>query len=512
MSSKIVAAMDLGSNSFHLGVVRVGADRQITPIVKEKEMLRLGEAVAADGYFDAVAIEQAIATVERFEKLARAHGAEHIVAQATAAFREAENGPEAVAEITKATGVPIRVISGHEEAETIFFAIRSACHFGTVPAVGADLGGGSLELTLGDQRQLFMGRSLRVGVGRLKVRHPLGDPASPASVQRLREHLAEEMGSVLDDISSFQPTRLILTSGTFLALGRLAISMAKEHDSGEDGLLVRRVSADSLRSATAKVLATPEAKRGQLAGVDVRRQETVAYGAVVAELLLDQLDVEEIWLCSWALREGMVLREIEERDLLEFAFEPSEMRTGSLDYLVKKYQADSSHSEQVARLSRLLFDLLSSTLKLDEGEFSILRAAAKLHDIGNFVSITDHDRHGAYLIKADPPRGYARRELSMIEMVVAGHVKGELAESPDLGRHDVDTCRKLVAILRVADALDRSHQQLVKGIEGEIRPTGLGLKVVGSGDMSAEGFALRKKRRLLEEVLQTNVSLHLVET
>ncbi len=502
--------MDLGSNSFHLGIVQVSADRQITAIAKEKEMLRLGESVAETGYFDASAIDRAIATVERFHRFARSSGAEHIVAQATAAFREAENGPEAVAEITQATGVPIRVISGHEEAETIFYAIRSACHFGTLPVAGADLGGGSLELTLGDQRQLIMGRSLRVGVGRLKVRHPLGDPVSENRVKWLRKYLEGEIGDVLGDIASFQPSRLILTSGTFLALGRLAISLAGERDTGEDGLLVRRIDAGSFRAAARKVLATPQAKRGLLTGVDVRRQETVAYGAVVAEVLLDGLEVDEIWLCSWALREGMVLREIEEHELLEFAFTPSEMRTGSVDYLVEKYQADRLHSEQVGRLSRMLFDVVAPALELEENAYPILEAAAKLHDIGNFVAISDHDRHGAYLLQAAPPRGYSRRELSMIETVVASHTRGDPRVNTDLDRRDAEICTQLAAILRVADALDRSHQQLVAKIEGGSRESGLDLTVTGFGDMSAEGYAVRKKRRLLEAVLGTGVSLHLI--
>jgi exopolyphosphatase/guanosine-5'-triphosphate,3'-diphosphate pyrophosphatase len=136
----VVAAIDLGSNSFHLAVVKVRPDLTLEPIAKEREMLRLGEVVYREGYFPDESIEAAVTTVARFSMIAERFGANVVVAKATASFRDAENAQELIDAIARKTGIGVQVISGHEEATLIFDAIRAACHLGSRPVLGVDLG------------------------------------------------------------------------------------------------------------------------------------------------------------------------------------------------------------------------------------------------------------------------------------------------------------------------------------------------------------------------------------
>lgn len=505
MKESIVAAIDLGSNSFHLAIVAVTADRKIRTVARFKEMIRLGEVVVSKGFLDQESVELAVETVRRFVDIARSFNVEATVAMATAAFREAENGPEVIEAINEATGVGARVISGHEEAEIIFHAIRSACHIGSLPACGADLGGGSLELMVGDQRQLLLGRSLRLGVGRLKIKFPVGDPPDKNKVRELRQWLKAELAPVLRKIADYAPTKLILTSGTFMTIGKLALS-EPARDELDDFLLAKRVTDQSLRKVCQGIVKASRAYRLDL--VDEKRVDTVLYGAVILEELLGAVGAEEVWLCTWALREGMVLKTLEEDNLIAFEVDPTYLRDSSVEFLIRKYEVDIDHVVQVSRLADMLFVGLSELLGLLPEHRELLRAAALLHDIGNYVEAKKHDLHGAYLFKASPPQGFSLRELGIIETVIASHTKGDPRIPEELPETDVNLAVALTAMVRVADALDRSHQQLVEAVvvdvsENRIR---LSIQAKSSGDdLSAEGFALRKKTKLLASLLDTEL-------
>ena len=179
-----VAAMDLGTNSFHLLVADVHADGHLDPLVREKEMLRLGDVVSRHGSIPPAAADQAVATVRRFRMLADAAGATETLAKATSAIRRAANGAEVVDRIEQETGVVIDVISGHEEARLIFGAIRASVVLDPAPAVCFDLGGGSLEIMVGDARGMQWATSLPLGVARLTAELVHSDPHLEAQPPR----------------------------------------------------------------------------------------------------------------------------------------------------------------------------------------------------------------------------------------------------------------------------------------------------------------------------------------
>ncbi|WP_298208415.1 Ppx/GppA phosphatase family protein [Ferrimicrobium sp.] len=488
----VVAAMDLGSNSFHLAVFRVRPDLTLEPVTKEREMLRLGERVYRDGVFSNEAIRVAVATVAHFLAISQSFGAQVVVAKATASFRDAENAQDLIDAIWEQTGIRVQVISGHEEATLIFDAIRAACHLGSRPVLGVDLGGGSLELMLGDQRQLIAARSLRLGVGRLRAKFT--DECAEATLN----YVERELGEPLATMTSYLPTRLILTSGTLNAIGRLALSLDSGHDDLDDGLLARAVARSALERAIGVILATPENERAMLKGVDDRRAATVGFGAIILRQLLRATKLEEVWLCAWALREGIVLREAQSQEHFDFAINPSELRADSVRELMVRYRVDGRHAALVARFSLIMFDELLPLHGLGGEARERLEAASLLHDIGAFVNRDQHDRHGQYLVTASPPRGFSRREIAVIGAIIGSHTKGEVVTPSELDPSDWHEIQVGVALLRLADALDRSHQQLVEDLRTSFTDTGIRLDVRASSDLSAERYALRRKSRLFE--------------
>ena len=179
-----VAAMDLGSNSFHLLVADVHADGHIDPLVQEKEMLRLGSVVSRHGMVPPTAADQAVATVRRFRLLADAAGATEVLAKATSAIRRASNGGELVDRIRAETGVHVDVIGGLEEARLIFGAVRASVVLDPAPALCFDLGGGSLEVMVGDASSLMWATSVPLGVARLTADFVHSDPISKSDRRR----------------------------------------------------------------------------------------------------------------------------------------------------------------------------------------------------------------------------------------------------------------------------------------------------------------------------------------
>lgn len=509
MESVSAAALDLGSNSFHLVVGRVHPNRLVEPIYEDKVMLRLGERVARVGYLDDEALALATETLERFVEIGRAFGAQVIIAGATASFRDAENGFEAARALSERIGVPIRVLSGHEEAEAIFAAIRSAGMIGEIPVVAADLGGGSLELVVGTQRHLIRARSLPVGVGKLVVRRPLSDPPSPLELASLAELLRAHLDDELVAIRAFDPQRLILTSGTFLALAKLARRLGGA-DELADGQVLRVVDPRWLREAAARVECSTRAERARRLRIDQRRLDTAVVGAVVLEELLGQLPVREIWTSRWALREGLLIQAVEEDEHAGFAFDASELLEGSVRHLMEKYHVDEAHAHAVERWALVLLDALGALLALDSEERTVLSVAARLHDVGAFVAERDHDRHGAYLLRANPPRGLSQRDQLLVSAVVLNHRRGGLREPDELPERDRRRVEVLTALLRVADALDVSHTQAVHDVRVVVRPDDLVIEARSTEPLGAERSVFGAKAALLNQVTGRRVRLEVV--
>ncbi len=509
-----LGAFDLGSNSFHLLVVEARLDGSFVPLAREREMLRLGDLVARDGELGEGAIEAAVATVRRFKAVADAQRADEVVALGTAALREARDGIELADRIREATGIEIEVVDGLRAAELIFRAVRSSVLIEPAPALAADLGGGSLELMVGDRSGLAFSTSLRLGVGRLTAELVRSDPVSKRDMTRLHERVAAELRPVLsEEVAQLEPRMLVGSSGTFLCLARMAV--AERDGVVPDGLNQLAVPASAFEALGRRLAGTTAEERQRLPGCDARRAELVPAGLVVLEELFAASGLEELTLSEWALREGAVLEAIGSHDRSELGDDPRALRRFSVLSLCRRCSWRPRHARQVAALALELFDALSGLHRLGDGDRELLELGALLHDIGEHVARSGHDRHSAYLIENGGLRGFSPDEIKILSVLARYHIRGTPKTSFDaygaLSPPDRRRATALAALLRLADALDAAHAGRIDHLELGQAEGAVELVAVARGDAELERWMVWRKKDLFERLFGVELRLTVEE-
>lgn len=506
-----IGALDLGSNSFHLLVVETRPDGSFVPLVREKEMLRLGDVVARTGGIDDESVARAIEVVRRFRTIAEANGVDELVAYGTAALREAGNGPEVTDRIEAATGVSVQVVNGIREAQLVFEAVRSSVLMDPAPVLCADLGGGSLELAVGDRFGLHYATSLHLGVGRLTAELVSSDPPTNKERKALRRRIESELDDVLDDVLARHPRQLVGSSGTFCALARAALA----HRTGSLPPSVNQltVPAADLRAFTDLVFSLDCADRARLPGIDLKRAELLPAGAVVAEVLLEASGLKAMTTSEWALREGMVLRAINRHDVGELSDDPRAIRRASVLSLCRRSNWREPHAHEVARLAGELFAQTRALRPEREDDEELLELAALCHDIGEHVSRDGHARHSAYLIENGGLRGFSPDEVRILACLARYHTRGKPRESfgafEALGQGDRERVVELLALLRIADGLDVSHAEIIGPLSVRIERTRVVIAAPARGEAELERWMFQRKRTLFEDVYGLPAELEL---
>src|SRR5687768_8592760 len=461
-----IAAIDIGTNSIHMIVVKVRPDLSFEVIDREKDMIRLGAGGLDGRSLTATAMSAALQTLTKFKRLAETHKVDEIIAAATSATREAENGGDFIAEVDRQTGIRIRVISGTEEARLIHLAAGYGVNVGGSTAVVVDIGGGSVEVTLGTATQLTLGRSFKTGVIRLTERFVKSDPLSDGDERRLVKHLGRQMGTYLDQVVMRGFDRVIGTSGTILSLGALASS-----DTGNlpEDLRNRRVSARALHKLRKRLTEYNIEERLAIPGLDPRRADLSVAGSVLFDTIVRRLGAEEFTLCDLALREGLVLDYIHRNSARIRKVERyPDVRRRSIVELGERCGYWSEHAQQVARLALAIFDQTRGVHQLGDREREWLEYGGLLHDIGVHISYERHHRHSYYLIKNGDLRGFDPGEIEVIALIARYHRQATPKKSHE-GYGDLSgplrrTVRTLSAIVRLAEGLDRSHAQAIAGV------------------------------------------------
>lgn len=508
-----IAALDLGSNSFHLLVAESRPDGTFVPVLREKEMLRLGEVVARTGRLGEEASERALEAVRRFRALAEAAGVSGIVACATAAIREAEDGAALVERFRAEAGVDVKVISGREEAALIFRAVQASVLIEPGPALCLDLGGGSLEIVVGDVAALHWATSVKLGVGRLTAELVRNDPPKPGDLKRLRKRMVSVLEPVAEEVGGFGPTLLVGTSGTFCDLAKM--TAARETGAVPISVNQLHVTREALESLHEDLVAQTASQRRKMAGLDARRAELVPAGSLLALVALELFEFDEMVVGEWALREGMVLDALDAAGDGDAAGDPRVMRTESVLDLCRRCRWREDHARQVARLALRLFDETAELHGLSEHHRELLEHAALLHDIGEHVSGEGHHKHTAYLIQHGRLRGFSPQEVLVLATLGRYHRQGEPKPSfepyANIDPDERPAVRFLTALLQVADGLDRAHAGAVEAIDVSIDDERVELRVHATSDADLELWGARRKRALFEDVTGRRLHVDAVE-
>jgi exopolyphosphatase/guanosine-5'-triphosphate,3'-diphosphate pyrophosphatase len=497
-----IAAIDVGSNSVHLVVVETDELGNQTVLAREKTMVRLAKGVLKTGEIAPDAFQAGLEALALMAEVIRSLACDTVMACGTAALREASNAGRFVKEAAL-LGIPIRVISGEEEASLIFLAVSRAIPFPEGPAALIDIGGGSTELTWIDDGRVIATLSLPWGIQRVADAVPTSIPPTPEELARLRKFIRKilkKAGKNLPDDLPVAP--LVLgTSGTLMDLAK-----------GASGGL--EFDLEALRRFKRKLWKISPQDREALLGVDPKRSEVLHTGASWATGLMEWVGATHVRVLPVGLREGMVWQALARGGMALPKL--AERRKASVEALAAKLDPDPGHSRHVKHLADRLFLDLQPYFDLGDPERELLGYACRLHDIGLSLSEKGHHKHGAYLIQNANLAGFWPNECETISQIVRYH----RGKPPSAADHDVfallkpwtqHVVEKLAAILRVADALDRTRRQAVSRVR--VLPDGedLTLLIHGGGDLRPELESLQVKGKLLFKLLDRPVRVVVAE-
>lgn len=303
-----LGVLDVGSNTVHLLVVDAHPGARPLPAHSHKAELRLAELLDDEGAISEAGVDRLVSVIQEAQEAAEDKGVEEVLPFATSAVREAANADTVLARVRKETGITLPVLTGDEEARLTFLAARRWFGWSAGKLLVLDIGGGSLEIAFGMDEEPDVAVSLPLGAGRLTTAWLPGDPPDATDVRALRRHVRAQIARIVGDFARHgTPDHVVATSKTFKQLARIAGAARST-----DGLYVQRaLTRRSLEEWVPKLAAMASAERARLPGVSEGRAPQLVAGALVAEAAMDLLGVEELEICPWALREGVILRRLD---------------------------------------------------------------------------------------------------------------------------------------------------------------------------------------------------------
>ncbi|MEH2276276.1 MAG: Ppx/GppA phosphatase family protein [Nostoc sp.] len=477
---RIIAAIDLGTNSLHMVVVKIDPTLPAFSIIaREKETVRLGDRNLTTGELKPEIIKKAIAALGRFQEVAKTINAETIIAVATSAVREAPNGKDFLHRIETELGLSVDLISGQEEARRIYLGVLSGMEFHNQPQMIVDIGGGSTELILGDSHEPRTLTSTKVGAVRLTSELITTDPISNTEFHHLQAYargmLERSVDEVLANLQLGESARLVGTSGT---IETLAMIHAREKSGVIPSTLNGyQFSFKDLREWVNRLRKLSNSEKAAIPGMPDKRAEVILAGAVILQEVMTFLGSESVTVCERSLREGVIVDWMLAHGLIEDKLRyQSSVRERNVLKLANKYHVNLEYSDRVAAFTQSLFDQTQGTLHhWGSDERQLLWAAAILHNCGHYVSHSSHHKHSYYLIRNGELLGYTETEIEIVANLARYHRKSPPKKKHEnyqslLTKQQRQMVSQLSAILRLAVALDRRQIGALAQVQCEYYP------------------------------------------
>ena len=534
-----LAVIDLGSNSFRL-VVFTAADGWWKRTDEIYEPVRIGEGLAASGRLGEKPMKRALQTLDVFAHFCRAAGLTQpdglqapeqesrgapirgaVDAVATSAIRDAENAADFLARARERTAMAIRVLSREEEASYGYLAAVNSTTL--TDGCVLDLGGGSLQLVGVADRLARESGSWRVGTVRMSERFlPPNGPAKRKQLEELREHVAREL-----EQASWLPQagrRLVGLGGTVRSLATAAQRAAGLPSNGVQGMFITLAALDEL---IARLASLPAAERSSVPGIKPARADLILAGALVVQGVLQAGGFDGLEVTEAGLREGVFFERLLGGRRADEPLRPAasdrpplfeDVRRTSVMNLAARYNVDAAHTRHVAALALGMFDELAR-LGLHAGdprERELLWAACMLHDIGMSVDYDDHHKHSRYLILNGGLPGFSPVEVAMIAQAARYHRKGMPEPGPLaalFGEDDAARLNRCAVLLRLAEDLERSRDQLVRDVDISLLNDagegggGVELRVIADGESAVPRWAASRETELFARAFHRDLSV-----
>jgi exopolyphosphatase/guanosine-5'-triphosphate,3'-diphosphate pyrophosphatase len=500
-----IAAIDVGSNSVRLVVAEVLPSGGYRVLDEERENTRLAASLVATDELSEAAIEATITALRRFQSIATGYGVGRVSAIATSAVRDAENGPEFCQRVRSELELDVEVISSDEEARLAFLSVQRAFDVSGREVAVADIGGGSTEIILASSGLVDQIYTTRLGAVRVAEKCDTTGVSDAKQLERLRNYvdrvLKREVGK-----PPIVPSMFYGTGGTFTALA--AMIMSREGQAGQP-MWGFRVTGAQIRHLTTDLAQLPLEKRKKVAGLNPDRADIIVSGLVIVERIMAHLRVNVVQVHTRGVRDGLLLEMVE----AAFGGPPeaisSEARASAVEQFAKSCGVDLSHARQVAKIAGSLWQQLAAPLDLRPTDREMIEAAALLANVGYLINFEGHHKHSYHLILNSELAGFEREQLRLLALVARYHRGSRPKKKHDdfraLGDEDRRRVASAAAILRLALALDRTHQQRVRDVRAQIVGGSVEITVDAQGDADVDLWAARSKVTLFEKVFDREV-------
>jgi exopolyphosphatase/guanosine-5'-triphosphate,3'-diphosphate pyrophosphatase len=496
-----IAAIDVGSNAMRLAIARVGSAGRYEIIYSARESVRLGHDVFTTGRITPATMTAALEAFRRFRIQLSRYAVGPFKAVATSAVREAENGMAFTALVEKRHRIGISVITPEEEARLVHLAVKERVNLDGKPVLLVDIGGGSVEITLGNKNGIISTRSYAAGSVRLlrllERRRPndsgldqLVDRCVDVTRRRLRKDLGGEKVNLC-----------IATGGSMESLGEIRRVLWKTNDSS-------RISFMELASMARKIRALSVAERVERFRLRPDRADVISPAAVVLQKIVQQTGVQEILIPRVSVKDGLLSELVWEGSFQYGRLDREEIMNSALQ-LGRKYSFDEPHGRAVSRVATQIFDQMRAIHNLDGENRILLEVASLLHDTGHFVGHSHHHKHSFYLIQTGPIIGLSPIQIQLVANVARYHRKSTPCLEHEAFRGLNPRQRKIVvtlsAILRIADVVARHGVELVAL---SFRRREVTFRLHGNVDLLPVRQAVAKRCDLFEETFGRLVFEH----
>jgi exopolyphosphatase/guanosine-5'-triphosphate,3'-diphosphate pyrophosphatase len=444
--------------------------------------------------------QRALQALTTFSAYCRAAGFTEVVATATSAVRDATNGLEFLAQLEEEAGMKLELLDS--SAEAAFGVLAVANSFSVSDAIVLDVGGGSAQLSLMQDRRYVRGASFPLGAVRVTQEFFSGDPAREREVRALVRHIRETAGRFLQELPPGLP--VIGMGGT---IRNLADIRQERQKYPLDVLHGYQLETSAIEREVYQLREMSLAERRRVAGLNSDRADIMVGGSVVVHELLRLYGAESLTVSGQGLREGLFYPHL-------FPDQPGhlvpDVREFSVLNLMRHYDGDYRHFEHVKLLALQMFDQLQPVHGFGQRERELLAAAALLHDIGMAINYYEHHKHSSFLIQSSGLPGFSHRELALIALMTHYHRKRRptfLQLGSLLRKGDQERLELLTGMLRLAEYLERSKSQRVTGLRCVLHDTGLTIEVLSRGDAQVETGEARARRDLLAGALGLQVEI-----
>ena len=517
-----IAIIDVGSNNIKLEIHEITPKGTSELIFSEKVSARLGNKVFLTSELSTENVQIAVEGLIYFNSIIKNFDCIKTLAVGTAALREAAN-QDFLDMVFNKTGIKINVITGVEEARLVYLGSLSKIPFSGRTFFLMDIGGGSTEISVGDRDTLYFIDSLLLGTVRLKDllenKVMVIDPKKETLTEyynKIEAYVSEVFLSTSKLISPYAINMGLLTGGTARTLVDLINLYTDKKVKRADGIPVLNTTA--LENLVEKLKKLSISELELLKGLDKERVDIIMPGAILMLTILKKIGVLNSLVVPYGLRDGVLADYIQKKINPDVYLElQGSFKERGLQIINNKFnttELQGQHARQCTTLAMKLFEILKHEHRIPDKYSIILYGAALLHDIGSIIDYDSHHKHTKYLILNSTLFGFSKKERLWISLVARYHRKADPKAShkkySKLKKGQKNVICKLVSLLRIADALDRSYKSIVKEIivfNVDINMNHITLKVQVDGDSSLEIRSFHKKKKFFEKIFKKTISL-----